>query len=120
MKRALAVLTMVFASVVCAGTQSFAQYLTGAAREDFIKSTAKSCMQTKPNNKETRDIPDSLFEGNCRCYANALAEKLNLADIRSGNTAATAPIMQAAASTCYRNMKAEAAGLYKAGQYPKQ
>lgn len=120
MKRALAGVTIIFASVVCAGTQGFAQYLTGSAREDFIKSTAKSCMQTKPNNKETRDIPDSLFEGNCRCYANALAEKLTAADIRSGNTAATAPIMQAAAATCYRNMKAEAAGLYKAGQYPKQ
>jgi hypothetical protein len=120
MKRVLAVLTMVFAGVVCAGTQSQAQYLTGSAREDFIKSMAKSCMQTKPNNKETRDIPDSLFEGNCRCYANALAEKLTAADIRSRNTAATAPIMQAAASICYRNMKAEAAGLYKAGQYPKQ
>jgi hypothetical protein len=120
MKRTLAVLTIVSASVVCFGSQSLAQYLTGSAREDFIRSTAKSCMQTKPNNKETRDIPDSLFEGNCRCYANALAEKLTAADIRSGNTAATAPIMQAASSTCYRAMKAEAAGLYKAGQYPKQ
>jgi hypothetical protein len=120
MQRALAVFTIVFASMVCAGTQSLAQYLSGSAREDFIRSTARSCMQTKPNNKETRDIPDSLFEGNCRCYANALAEKLTVADMRSGNTAATAPIMQAAASTCYRNMKAEAAGLYKAGQYPRQ
>ena len=63
MKRALAGVTIIFASVVCAGSQSHAQYLTGSAREDFIKSTAKSCMQTKPNNKETRDIPDSLFEG---------------------------------------------------------
>jgi hypothetical protein len=120
MKRALAVLTIVFASALCAGTQSRAQYLTGSAHEDFIRSTAKSCMQTKPNNKETRDIPDSLFEGNCRCYANALAEKLTAADIRSGNTAVTAPVMQAASSICYRAMKAEAAGLYKAGQYPKQ
>jgi hypothetical protein len=120
MKRALAGVTIVFAVTVCASTESHAQYLTGSAREDFIKSTAKSCMQTKLNRKETRDIPDSLFEGNCRCYANALAEKLTVADTRSGNTAATAPIMQAAASICYRNMKAEAAGLYKAGQYPKQ
>jgi len=120
MQRALAVFTIVFASMVCAGTQSVAQYLSGSAREDFIRSTARSCMQAKPNSKETRDIPDSLFEGNCRCYANALAEKLTVADMRSGNTAATAPIMQAAAATCYRAMKAEAAGLYKAGQYPKQ
>ena len=120
MKRALAAVPIVFAVAVCAATQSLAQYLAGSAREDFIKSTAKSCMQAKPNSKETRDIPDSLFEGNCRCYANALAEKLTVADIRSGNTAATAPVKQTAAATCYRNMKAEAAGLYKAGQYPKQ
>ena len=120
MKQALAGVTIVFVVTVCAATQCRAQYMAGSAREDFIKSTARSCMQTKSNNKETRDIPDSLFEGNCRCYANALAEKLTVADIRSGNTAATAPIMQAAAATCYRNMKAEAAGLYKAGQYPKQ
>jgi hypothetical protein len=120
MKRALAGVTIGFAVAVCVGTQSHAQYLAGSAREDFIRSTARGCMLAKPNSKETRDIPDSLFEGNCRCYANALAEKLTAADIRLGNSAATAPIMQAAASTCYRAMKAEAAGLYKAGQYPKQ
>jgi hypothetical protein len=120
MKQALAIVTIVFAVAVCAGTQSLAQYLTGSAREDFIKSTARSCMLAKPNNKETKDIPDSLFEGNCRCYANVLAEKLTVADMRSGNKAATDPVTRAAASTCYRAMKAEAAGLYKAGQYPKQ
>jgi hypothetical protein len=120
MKRALAAVTIIFASVVCFGSQSLAQYLTGSAREDFIRGTTKSCMQAKPNNKETRDIPDSLFEGNCRCYANALAEKLPVADMRSGNRAAIDPITKAASSTCYRAMKAEAAGLYKAGQYPKQ
>jgi hypothetical protein len=118
MTRALAFVTIIFAVTVCTGTQSQAQYLSGAAREDFIRSTTKSCMQTKPNSNETRDIPDSLFEGNCRCYANTLAEKITAADMR--NRAVTEPIQRAAAATCYRNMKAEAYGLYKAGQYPKQ
>jgi hypothetical protein len=118
MKRALAFVTIIFAGTVFAGTESLAQYLTGAAREDFIRGTTKSCMQTKPNSKETRDVPDSLFEGNCRCYANALAEKIAAADMR--NPAVTEPITKAAAAACYRNMKAEALGLYKAGQYPKQ
>jgi hypothetical protein len=118
MKRALAVVTMIFGLAVCASTQSPAQYLTGSAREDFIKATARTCMQAKANDKETKDIPDSLFEGNCRCYANTLAEKISVADIR--NKAVTEPIARDAAATCYRAMKTEALGLYKAGQYPKQ
>ena len=77
-------------------------------------------MQAKPNSKETRDIPDSLFEGNCRCYANTLAEKITVADMRSGNRTMTDPITKAASAACYRAMQAEAQGLYKAGQYPKQ
>jgi hypothetical protein len=118
MQRLPAFVTVVFAVAVCAVTPSLAQYLSGPAREDFIRSTTKSCMQTKPNSSETRNIPDSLFEGNCRCYANTLADKIAATDMR--NRAVTEPITKAAAATCYRNMKAEAYGLYKAGQYPKQ
>ena len=118
MRRALAVVTIVFGVAVGASTQGLAQYLTGSAREDFIRGTAKTCKQAKASNKETKDIPDFLFEGNCRCYANTLAEKISVADMR--NKAVTEPIARAAAATCYRAMKAEALGLYKAGQYPKQ
>jgi hypothetical protein len=118
MKRALAVGIMVLGLSVCASTQGLAQYLTGSARENFIRSTSKVCMQSKTSNKETRDIPDSLFEGHCRCYANNLAEKIAVADMR--NKAVTEPIAQAAAAACYQAMKVEALGLYKAGQYPKQ
>jgi hypothetical protein len=118
MKRALAVVTMVLVPAVCASTQGLAQYLAGSAREDFIRSTSKVCMQSKAGNKETRDIPDSLFEGHCRCYANTLAEKIAVTDMR--NKAVTEPVARAAAAACYQAMKAEALGLYKAGQYPKQ
>ena len=120
MKRALTSLGIFLAVAICSATPSFAQYLSGSARDDFIKTTTRSCMQAKPNNKETRDIPDSLFEGNCRCYANTLADQIAAADIRSGNRAAIDPVARAASTTCYRNMQYEAQGLYKAGQYPKQ
>jgi hypothetical protein len=120
LKQALVIIAMVFGLALGASTECPAQYLTGSARENFIKGTTSACMRTKPNSEETKTIPNSLFEGNCRCYANTLAEKITAADMQSDNRAVTAPIQQAAAATCYRAMKAEALGLYKAGQYPKQ
>ena len=111
---------MSFGLALCASTESPAQYLTGSARENFIKGTTGACMRAKVNSQETKTIPDSLFEGNCRCYANALANRITAADMQSDNKAVTGPVLKAAAATCYQAMKAEALGLYKAGQYPKQ
>ncbi len=105
---------------LCASTESLAQYLTGSGRENFIRSTANGCMRAKINDEEGKIIPNSLFEGHCRCYANALADKLTIADMQSDNKAVTDPIVKAAALTCYQAMKAEALRLYNAGQYPKQ
>jgi hypothetical protein len=119
-KQTLAIVAMVFGLALGASTECPAQYLTGSARENFIKSTTSACMRAKANSEETRAIPNSLFEGNCRCYANALADKITLADMQSDNKAVTGPILKAAAATCYQAMKAEARGLYNAGQYPKQ
>jgi hypothetical protein len=99
---------------------SASQHLTGPARENFVKETANGCMQAKINDAETKIIPNSLFEGHCRCYANALADKLTIADIRSDNKAVNDPIVKATALACYQAMKAEALRLYNAGQYPKQ
>jgi hypothetical protein len=120
LKQALAITAMAFGLVLCASTECPAQYLTGSARENFIKGTTGACMRAKGNSAETQTIPNSLFEGNCRCYANTLADKITAADMQSDNKAVTAPIQKAAAATCYQAMKAEALGLYKAGQYPKQ
>jgi hypothetical protein len=103
-----------------ASNYSMPQYLTGFAREEFVKETASGCMKAKINDEEAKIIPNSLFEGHCRCYANALVDKLTIADIRSDNKAVADPIMKAAALTCYQAMKAEALKLYNAGQYPKQ
>jgi hypothetical protein len=99
---------------------SEAQHLTGSARENFIKDTAGGCMRAKINDEEAKIIPNSLFEGHCRCYANALADKLTIADIRSDNKIVTDPIVKAATMTCYQAMKAEALRLHNAGQYPNQ
>jgi hypothetical protein len=120
LKQVLAIVAIAFGLALCASTASFGQYLTGPARENFIRATTNACMRTKANSEETKMIPNSLFEGNCRCYANALADKITIVDMQSDNKAATGPIQQAAAVTCYKAMKAEALGLYNAGQYPKQ
>jgi hypothetical protein len=119
-KQAVAIVAMVFGLALGASTECPAQYLTGSARENFIKGTTSACMRAKANSEETKTIPNSLFEGNCRCYANALADKITVVDMQSDNQAVTGPIRKAAAATCYQAMKAEALGLYRAGQYPKQ
>jgi hypothetical protein len=76
--RWLCVLLLPISAIV--STESLAQYLTGTAREDFIKSTANGCMRAKINDEEEKIIPNSLFEGHCRCYANALADKIKIID----------------------------------------
>jgi len=114
----LCVLLLPISAIV--STESLAQYLTGSAREDFIKGTANGCMRAKINDAEAKIIPNSLFEGHCRCYANALADKIKVTDMQSDNKAVSDPIVKAAALTCYQAMKAEALRLYNAGQYPKQ
>jgi hypothetical protein len=118
LKQALAIIAMAFGLALGASTECPAQYLTGSAREKFIKGTTSACMRAKGNSEETKTIPNSLFEGNCRCYANTLADKIAVADMQS--EAVTGPILKAAAANCYQAMRAEALGLYKAGQYPKQ
>jgi hypothetical protein len=120
LKQALAIVTVAFGLVLCGSAECLAQYLTGSARENFIKGTTSACMRSKANSEQTKTIPNSLFEGNCRCYANTLAEKITIADMHSNNIAVVDPIRKVAAATCYQAMKAEALGLYNAGQYPKQ
>lgn len=120
MKRAFAVIGISCGLVFCGSAVSVAQYLTGSARDDFVKSTSAGCMRAKMNDLEANVIPNSLFEGHCRCYAHMLADKLKIADMEADNKAVTDPIVRAAALSCYQAMKAEALRLYNAGQYPKQ
>jgi len=122
MKRAVTVISMASGLALCAGTEGLAQYLTGSARNDFIKSTAAGCIQAKAkaNDPDVNLVPNSLYEAYCRCYANMLADKLKIADMEADNKTVTDPIVKAAGASCYQAMKAEALRLYNAGQYPKQ
>jgi hypothetical protein len=121
MKQAVAVVVMACGLALCATTESLAQYLTGSAREDFIRGAVNGCMREKIKDQEASVIPNSLFERHyCRCYANALADKIKIIDIEPENKAVTDPITKAATASCYQGMKAEALRLYNAGQYRKQ
>jgi hypothetical protein len=96
------------------------QYLTGSAREEFVKGATDSCMQAKIKDDEMKIIPNSLVAAYCRCYATSLVNRITIADMKSDNKAVTDPIVKAAATPCYQAMKAEALRLYNTGQYPKQ
>jgi hypothetical protein len=120
MKHSLTVSAMTAALLMCAATDSSAQYLAGAAREHFVKGTAAGCLRGIINDEDAKIIPKSLLEGHCRCYANALADKIRITDMQSDNRAVTDPVVKAATLACYQAMKAEALRLYNAGQYPKQ
>jgi hypothetical protein len=121
MKQTLAVAVIAYGLMLCATTESLAQYLTGSAREAFIRSAINGCMREKIKDQEASVIPNSLFEKHyCGCYANALADKIKIIDLEPENKAVTDPITRGAAPSCYQGMKAEALRLYNAGQYPKQ
>jgi hypothetical protein len=121
MTRALAIVATASGLALCVSTQSLAQYLTGSAREDFVRGTVNGCMREKIRDQEASIIPNSLFETHyCRCYANALADRIKIVDLQADNKAVTDPIVKSAAASCYQAMKAEALRLYNAGQYPKQ
>src|SRR5258708_35224397 len=109
MKQALAVVVMVCGLALCASTESLAQYLTGSAREDFIRGAVNGCMREKIKDQEASVIPNSLFERHyCRCYANALADKIKIIDLQSDDTAGKEPNPKAAAATLHQSIKTEA------------
>jgi hypothetical protein len=96
---------------------SFAQYLTGSDRAEFVRGAANSCVRKRP--AEMQVIPNSLFAEYCRCYSNGLADRLTAAQIRAENDAVTQPVIDGVVRICYQAMKDEAIRLHKAGQYPK-
>lgn len=122
MRRAFAVFGIAGGLAIGTSPASLAQYLTGSVRENFVKSTAAGCIRAKAtaNDPDANLIPNSLYEGYCRCYASVLADKLKVSDIESDNRTVTDPIVKAAGTSCYHAMKAEALRLYNAGQYPKR
>jgi hypothetical protein len=86
MKQVLAVVVMACGLAFCATTESSAQYLTGSAREDFIRGAVNGCMSEKVKDQEASVIPNSLFEKHyCRCYANTLADNIRIIDLEPEN-----------------------------------
>ncbi|UPK28374.1 hypothetical protein [Bradyrhizobium sp. 195] len=118
-RRAVAAIsTAVF---LISGSPSFGQYLTGGAREQFIKANTASCMREKIKDQEAKIIPNSLFETHyCRCYASTLADRIPAADLMNHAYPTDNPTTRAASQLCYQTMKAEALRLYKEGRYPKE
>jgi hypothetical protein len=47
MKQALVVAMMAYGLALCAATKCVAQYLTGSAREDFIRGAVNGCTREK-------------------------------------------------------------------------
>src|SRR6266851_940820 len=105
-------------SVSLYAAPGLSQYLKGSAREDFIKGTSDGCMRAKVQDEDSKIVPNSLFVGYCRCYANALADKIPISELPTKPL--NDPVIKEASAVCYQEMKFEALRLYKAGQYPKQ
>jgi len=120
MKYRFAFIVMVYGLAFCASTESFAQYLTGSGREDFVRGAVNGCMREKAKDREMDILPNSIVGFYCRCYANALADKIKITDMEPENKPVTDPITKVAAASCYQTMKNEALRLYNMGQYPKQ
>jgi hypothetical protein len=100
---------------------AFAQYLSGTAKEQFIRANVASCMREKLKSEDAKVIPDSLFErAYCRCYVNALVDRVPAIELLSPSSPTDTPVTRASAQLCYQSMKEEAIRLYREGRYPKE
>jgi len=84
-----------------------AQYLSGADRASFVAGAANSCMRGYGSG-DTSVIPRPLFEQYCRCYANGLADRASMDDLKANNPAVMRPIIKAEGTRCYNEIKVEA------------
>ena len=96
----LAPCAMVFVSI----SEGRAQYLTGADRASFIAGAVNGCMR-KYGTEGTAKIPRPLFEQYCGCYANGVADRLSMSEIKAENPAVVDPVIQAESKRCQEAMK---------------
>ncbi len=87
--------------------EGMAQYLTGVDRASFIAGTVNGCMRGY-GTEGTDQMPRPLFEQYCRCYADGLADRLSMKELRDENPAIVKPVIQAEGRRCYQAMKDEA------------
>jgi xanthine dehydrogenase iron-sulfur cluster and FAD-binding subunit A len=88
-----------------ATNESWAQYLTGKDRANFVTGVMDMCLRPDNPDPLTAEIPLALFNGYCRCYANGMANRISRRDIQSDNRALADPIAQDVSKRCYETMR---------------
>jgi hypothetical protein len=94
------------AMALSAISDAWAQYYTGTDRASFVAGAANSCIRGYGSG-DTSVIPKPLFERYCQCYANGLADRAPMSDLKANNPAVMRPIIQAEGRRCYDEIKAE-------------
>jgi hypothetical protein len=85
-----------------------AGHLTGSNRAQFVAGVADKCMSGYGKDERTSQIPRPFFEKYCQCYANGLADRASMNDLKEDNEAVMQPIIDAETKRCYAEIKAEA------------
>ena len=88
------------AVVLCETTDGKAQYLTGTNRSDFVAGTVNGCMLRKDTDPLTAAMPSAVHSEYCRCYANGLADRASMSELKAGDPAVMRPIIQAVDKPC--------------------
>ena len=94
-----AVRLLILASVIATAKTGFAQQLTGAARSALIESTMNSCERGKGMQPATAAVPATAWTEYCRCFGNAVADRVTMNDVKAGPSGLV-PIAQAAEKDC--------------------
>jgi hypothetical protein len=82
------------------------EYLSGSDRTDFVAGTVNSCV--KQAEMKANVIPRPSAEEYCKCYANGLADRLTMKELKEANSAVVDPVIQTEGKRCYQVIKDEA------------
>jgi hypothetical protein len=102
-------------AVLLAPNNGWTQYLTGTDRSSFVEGAINGCMRPKNTDPLTAAVPMDLFAEYCRCYANGVADRVSINDLKANNRAVTDPIGRDVTKVCYEAMKS--AAIKRSGGY---
>jgi hypothetical protein len=92
---------VIVASVIATAKDCLAQQLTEPARSMLVESTMRSCERGKGAHAPTAAIQASVWTEYCRCFANGMADRLYMNDLKApSDMAKLTPISQAAEKAC--------------------
>jgi hypothetical protein len=92
---------VILASVIATAKDGLAQQLSGPARSMLVESTMGSCERGKNARPSTAAVQASVWTEYCRCFANGVADRFSLDDLKApSDTARLTPISQAAEKAC--------------------